>query len=141
MSIQPTEEVHAMMTRIRRLTLVALVVALSGARPALAQEAAAAEVTPKAAAPQVSNAPMSSPTQVAGPTLDAARAGVRPLAHASAETAAPAAAAQKVGRPLALMIVGFGALLAGAIIGDDVGTIFMVGGALIGLVGLYEYLK
>jgi hypothetical protein len=131
-----------MSTRIRRLTLVALVVAVSGARPALAQEAAAAEVTPKAAAaPQIANAQAASPAHVAGPTLEAARVGVRPLVQASTEKATPAAAAQNVGRPLALMIVGFGALLAGAIIGDDVGTIFMVGGALIGLVGLYEYLK
>jgi hypothetical protein len=131
-----------MMTRIRRLTLVALVVAVAGARPALAQEAAAAEVTPKAAAtPQRSSAQAASSAPQTGPTFEAARVGVRPLAQTGAETTAPAAAAQNVGRPLALMIVGFGALLAGAIIGDDVGTIFMVGGALIGLVGLYEYLK
>jgi hypothetical protein len=39
------------------------------------------------------------------------------------------------------MIVGGAAIVAGAIIGDDAGTIFMVGGAIIGLWGLYNYLQ
>ncbi|GAC1682964.1 MAG: hypothetical protein NVS9B3_00720 [Gemmatimonadaceae bacterium] len=41
----------------------------------------------------------------------------------------------------ALMIVGFGALLAGAIIGGSAGTIIMIGGAFVGLYGLYMYLQ
>jgi hypothetical protein len=46
-----------------------------------------------------------------------------------------------LGQARAMMIVGAGALIAGAIIGDTVGTLFMVGGAIIGLLGLYEYLQ
>jgi hypothetical protein len=46
-----------------------------------------------------------------------------------------------VGQSKAMMIVGFGGLVAGAIIGGDVGTIIMVGGAIIGLYGLYKYLQ
>jgi len=42
---------------------------------------------------------------------------------------------------MAMMVVGGTALLVGAIIGDTPGTIFMIGGAVIGLVGLYEYLQ
>ena len=72
--------------------------------------------------------------------LNAAFAGSE-MALVSLRESQLVAQRRNVGRPVALMIVGFGALLAGAIIGDDVGTIFMVGGALIGLVGLYEYLK
>ena len=39
------------------------------------------------------------------------------------------------------MIVGGAAFLAGAIIGGDAGTIIMVGGAAVGLYGLYLYLQ
>lgn len=121
-----------MMSHVRRFAFVALVaigaVALE-ARPAFAQQQATSE--PAAAAP---SAP-------AGPTMQNAQAAARPLASADARNAAPTAYAQNMGRPVALMLVGFGALVAGAIIGDDVGTIFMVGGAIIGLVGLYEYLR
>jgi hypothetical protein len=41
----------------------------------------------------------------------------------------------------AMMIVGGVALVVGAIIGGDPGTIVMVGGAVVGLVGLYDYLR
>jgi hypothetical protein len=46
-----------------------------------------------------------------------------------------------LGQPMAMMIVGGAAFLAGAIVGDTPGTIMMIGGAVIGLVGLYEYLQ
>jgi hypothetical protein len=112
---------------VRRLALAALVALAAGAAPVAAQ--------------QLPLAPVNASPAVAGPTLENARAAARPLASAQANALSAAAAPQSVGRPAALMLVGFGALLAGAIIGDDVGTIFMVGGAIIGLYGLYEYLK
>lgn len=40
-----------------------------------------------------------------------------------------------------LMIVGGAAFLAGAIVGDDAGTVMMVAGAGVGLYGLYLYLR
>ena len=46
-----------------------------------------------------------------------------------------------LGQPKAMMVVGGAAVLLGAIIGDTPGTIIMIGGAVIGLVGLYEYLQ
>jgi len=39
------------------------------------------------------------------------------------------------------MIVGGAAILVGAIIGDAAGTLFMIGGAVALLVGLYQYLQ
>jgi len=42
---------------------------------------------------------------------------------------------------MAMMIVGGATFLAGAIVGDTPGTIMMVGGAVIGLIGLYQYLQ
>jgi hypothetical protein len=46
-----------------------------------------------------------------------------------------------MGQPEALMIVGGAAILIGAIIGNDAGAFFMVGGAVVGLYGLYKYLQ
>jgi hypothetical protein len=48
---------------------------------------------------------------------------------------------QHMGQDKAMMVVGVAALVAGAIIGGAPGTIVMVGGAVVGLVGLYNYLQ
>ena len=40
-----------------------------------------------------------------------------------------------------MMIVGGAALIVGAIIGGTPGTIVMVGGGVVGLIGLYNYLE
>jgi hypothetical protein len=77
----------------------------------------------------------------AGPTADAARVGVsQPTSH---ELKVSSAAQRRagLGQPIALMVVGGAALLTGLIIGDDAGTVIAVGGALVGLYGLYEYLQ
>ena len=39
------------------------------------------------------------------------------------------------------MAVGLGAMIAGAIAGGTAGTIFIIGGAAVGLFGLYHYLE
>jgi Flp pilus assembly protein CpaB len=73
----------------------------------------------------------------AGPTMDAASVAVRHV------PAADVAAAPRggYGQPVALMVVGGAAVLVGLIIGGDVGTVIAVGGAVAGLVGLYQYLQ
>ena len=48
---------------------------------------------------------------------------------------------QNMGQPIALMIVGGAAVVLGALIGDDVGTVFMIGGAVALLIGLYQYMQ
>ena len=78
---------------------------------------------------------------VTGATLTGLRAGV----HAR-ETARPTepvrfARTTNQNQARAMMIVGVAALIAGAIIGDTPGTIIMVGGTVVGLIGLYEYLQ
>ena len=74
------------------------------------------------------------------PSRTGLRAGVhRP--ESSALVVNAAAANAHLGQSRALMIVGGAALIAGAIIGGDPGTIIMVGGAVIGLYGLYQYLQ
>ena len=42
---------------------------------------------------------------------------------------------------VAMMIVGGAALVVGSVIGGDAGTLMMVGGGVVGLVGLYRYLQ
>jgi hypothetical protein len=89
--------------------------------------------SPEAATGQI--APMN-------PRVESARLGVAPVEVAAED---PASALQRqrrgMGEPIALMVVGGGALLAGLIIGGDAGTVIAVGGAIIGLYGLYQYLR
>jgi hypothetical protein len=78
---------------------------------------------------------------VAGASLVGLRAGV----HAQ-ETSRPnqpsfQASHANLGQARAMMVVGVAALIAGAIIQGTPGTIIMVGGAVVGLLGLYEYLQ
>ena len=69
--------------------------------------------------------------------------GLRSAVHSRASLAPLSVNAQKanLGQSQALMVVGGAALIVGAIIGDDPGTIIMVGGAIVGLYGLYQYLQ
>ena len=77
----------------------------------------------------------------AGPTIDASAAAFR-MAKVSSESAnLVLQQRQSMGRPVALMIVGGAAIVLGAVIGDDVGTLFMIGGAVALLYGLYQYTK
>ena len=80
---------------------------------------------------------------VDAPGRDGLRAGVRaPVVREEVRTANTIAMQSRgLSRPEVLMIVGGAAFLAGAIIGDDAGTLIMIGGAGIGLWGLYLYLQ
>jgi hypothetical protein len=99
----------------------------SGARDSIAQ---ASVVTPSTPA-----------TAPAGPTRNGLRAGVHRPDDARPLVPYAAATNPHLGQARALMVVGAAALITGAIIGGDPGTIIMVGGAVIGLYGLYQYLQ
>lgn len=121
-----------MMSRSRSvLTLAAVLGGVLLASPAaaqsLAEPAAAPAVVQPAAAP------------AAGPTMEAASVAARPLAQEA--TAPTAMRATSRGTARAQMIVGGIAFVAGAIIGGDAGAIVMIGGAALGLWGLYNYLQ
>lgn len=81
--------------------------------------------------------------EVAGPTRDGAVVGAR--AGTVVESSAPLLATvqdrPRVGQSKALMIVGGAALVAGLIIGDDAGALLAVGGAVVGLYGLYQFVR
>ena len=95
--------------------------------------------------------PAASRPVAAGPTLASASVAVRAsgaeeqqrLAAAASAVPTNALPAQRnsQGQPKALMIVGGAAFIAGALIGDTAGTAIMIGGAGIGLYGLYLYLQ
>lgn len=101
-----------------------------------------------------------SPLSIGGPTaLQAPAASVQTpavtlaLASTQADAAvgvrnvamttpfAPAPTPPAYGRSPALMIVGGAMLLVGAVIGGDEGTIVMLGGGGLGLLGLWYYLR
>ena len=132
-----------------RIALTAAVTALAlcvSPRSALSQQVITSPATASPTAsslaltPQTPPADVTTPAPSAGPTMDAARAGVTQQTSAELKTAAQARR-RGMGQPVALMVVGGAALLTGLIIGGDAGTVIAVGGALVGLYGLYEYLQ
>lgn len=136
------------LTRLARGAAVAAALALQAslggaqeaASPAaeLAARPIAADSAALPAAPQAAR-------EGAAPTLAGASVGVRSRSLAPdaavAGEAAEAAYRRAFSQSQVLMIVGGAAFLTGAIIGDDAGTIVMIGGAAVGLYGLYLYLQ
>lgn len=78
-----------------------------------------------------------------GPTLQAAAAGFHvSTARVDASTKSTAAPIRRgAGQDVALMVVGVGAMIVGALVGDTAGTIIIIGGAGMALYGLYHYLE
>ncbi len=127
-----------MIARIRRLSLAALaaVVAAVMTAPLNAQQISP---TSNAATDGARLQPVP-----AGPTIDRGAVGVRPLAEPAANLDAAEAALQQrlgLGQARALMIVGFAAVVIGLIMDNDPGMLIAIGGAVVGLYGLYHYLR
>ena len=78
---------------------------------------------------------------IGGAPLTGLRSGVHARETNRPDQPTLAANHANLGQARAMMIVGVAGLIAGALIGDTPGTIIMVGGAVIGLVGLYDYLQ
>ena len=94
-----------------------------------------------AATPAFAGAQNSSARSVAGPRIDAIATGIR-LSEQRADSGAPAQRRrQSMGQPIALMVVGGAAFVLGALIGGDIGLLFMIGGAAALLIGLYRYMR
>lgn len=86
-------------------------------------------------------APPSGAPTVAGTSVAVRSRADAPAAAETSDAASAAVYRRAFSQSQVLMIVGGGAFLAGAIIGDDAGTIIMIGGAAVGLYGLYLYLQ
>ena len=83
-------------------------------------------------------------TPTNGPTLQAAAVGFHATTAkvdgSTSVTAAPIIRPH-AGQDVALMAVGVGAMIVGALVGDTAGTIIIIGGAGMALFGLYHYLE
>jgi hypothetical protein len=97
--------------------------------------------------PAASNAQQATqPAQLAptGPTVQAAAVGFRvsePKVDASTKATTAPIVRRHQGNDVALMAVGVGAMIAGALIGETAGTIIIIAGAAMALFGLYHYLE
>ena len=94
--------------------------------------------------PAALNSQQSAPAAPKGPTLQAAAVGFRVSeVKVDASTKVTAAAIQRhQGQDVALMAVGVGAMIAGALIDNNTAsTIIIIGGAAMALYGLYHYLE
>jgi hypothetical protein len=77
----------------------------------------------------------------AGPRREMTATAARQLTTTTDNSPTQRRSSQGTGKPVALMVVGGAAIVLGAIIGDAAGTLFMIGGAVALLVGLYRYLQ
>ena len=94
--------------------------------------------------PTASNAQQSKQLSTKGPTLQSAAVGFRvneAKVDASTKVTAAPVVRRNQGQDVALMVVGVGAMIAGALIGNTAGTIIIIGGAGMALFGLYHYLE
>ena len=94
--------------------------------------------------PAASNAQQSKQISTKGPTIQSAAVGFRvkeAKVDASTKVTAAPLVRRNQGQDVALMAVGVGAMIAGALIGDTAGTIIIIGGAGMALFGLYHYLE
>jgi len=114
--------------------------------PLPAQPPAAADGAIVADLSSVPDTPRADPAPTpAGPTRDAAAVAARPARTTQATSAADASAAMAPtrthhGPAVALMIVGASAVVLGILVGGDSQAPLVVGGAVVGLIGLYQYL-
>jgi hypothetical protein len=129
-----------------RISMFASVIAVALLAPPLAAQSAAQQLNaPVAAATSVTttvvaDAPIATVSDAPrGPLMKDAAVGVR-LDARNAPLAVPPKF-QATGRNPAMMIVGGAALIVGAVVGGQAGTIVMIAGGIIGLVGLWNYLQ
>ena len=94
--------------------------------------------------PAASSAQQAAQLSPQGPTLQSAAVGFRvneAKVDASTKVTAAPVVRRHQGQDVALMVVGVGAMVVGAIVGKTPGTIIIIGGAAMALFGLYHYLE
>lgn len=104
--------------------------------------AAVAAVSPSVGAPAAAvSVATSAPTSTAAPAGPVAEAQSVALKARNTPAPAPRIPRDNTAQNRALMVVGAVGIVIGAVIGDDAGTIVMLGSAGIGLLGLYRWLN
>ena len=125
---------------------VAVLVAFSALLPtAAAAQSVAVQAGQPAPIVEVAPAPAAAVTAPAvdvpaGPRIESSSVAFQPAATPESDVQR-SAASQNLGQARAMMIVGGAAVVVGLVIGKDVGTLIAVSGAVVGLYGLYQYLK
>lgn len=128
--------------RILPLALIALTLSASGASGASAQTTnATVEVAAPIAQVPVIDTPAETAAPLAGPRLDQGRSGVAAVRETASTSPAPLPQEISRRRGVPQMIIGGAAILGGALVGDDAGSIISVAGLVYGLYGLYLYLQ
>ena len=102
---------------------------------------AAAVVLATVAAAPTARAQAATGPSASGPTILAASSAVRSPVRTNPNVPEALDLRQRLPRAETLMIIGGAIFLAGAIIGDDPGTVIMITGAAFGIYGLYLYLQ
>lgn len=126
--------------RLAAAVVLALVAAPLAAQ-SVAQNAPAPSTELVAGVPALATSPAPSPQ--AAPSTEQGGRRIEPVVQASEAQPSPADAPPPPvrGRNTAMMIVGGAALIVGAVIGGTPGTLVMLGGAVVGLFGLWNYLQ
>jgi len=94
--------------------------------------------------PATSSAQQPAALKPQGPTIQAAAVGFRvneAKVDASTKVTSTELVQRHQGQDVALMAVGVGAMIAGALITGTAGTMIIIGGAAMALYGLYHYLE
>ena len=120
--------------RVQLVAFVACILASPLAAQMATPDPAVAEIAP-VVAPPIPDAP------AAGPTMASATLGYSSATEASTEMTWNNQHRAKNSSGPVLAIVGGAALIGGLLIGDDAGTAIAVGGLIMGLIGLYLWLK
>jgi hypothetical protein len=128
-----------MLSRLIGTAVVALFVCFAAPLRAQSMAASAADSTASTAviAPAADSAAVAAPAATAMSPVGAHYASPARNAHDLSASGAH----MGLGQSRALMIVGAAGILVGAIVGGQAGTVIMVSGAVVGLVGLYEYMQ
>ena len=90
------------------------------------------------------NAQQVAGTAAKGPTIQAAAIGIHvsnSRVDGKTKVTTDHLARLHEGQDVALMAVGLGAMIVGALVGETAGTIIIIGGAAVALYGLYHYLE
>lgn len=103
-----------------------------------AQSIAEPVAQPAVTAPEAVVAPAAT---IAGPRLESTAVAAHAQASTDARVMVVSPDGPHLGRSRAMMVVGGAGLIVGALVGGTPGTIIMIAGGAIGLVGLWEYLQ
>lgn len=137
-----------MMSRSRTTVLAALAAALMLPSLGTAQESvpiAAPTAAPIMTAPTTASLPTAAPStmtrdSMAGPLASTRAVGLQRYAADSA-TAPMLQMKKSRNSSVTLMVVGLATLLVGTVVDGDTGTVIVLTGAAIGIVGLFRYLN